>query len=414
MLTVLRQRDLGLLFGGQLISQIGDYVLFVALPFWIYQLTGSATATAMVFAALTLPQLVLSPIAGVFVDRWDRRTTMIVADVIRAGIMLAYFTVRTSDQTWVIYALAFAESSVSRFFQPSVTAAVPMIAPRDRLPQANAALGVSYAIAQLGGPALGGILVAVSGPHGAALFDSFSYLVSAAAISLMSIPRVDRDPSAEKGTTRALVAVGRQLVEGLQVVVERPVLRSVFSSVGIFMLSQGIINVLLVVMVTRVWHGGSNELGLLISAQGIGALVGSAVIGSLSTRVSSRMLTVTGGTGIGLILMAMVNQPSVYVAMALLAVGGILVVGVDVGWTTLMQLGSDDGNRGRVAALLQTVTATSMMLSIGITSAVADRVGVVTMLDAAAVAMIVGGIMVLWGPEAIGMDISEPIGQAPQ
>lgn len=180
------------------------------------------------------------------------------------------------------------------------------------------------------------------------------------------------------------------------------------------MLSQGIINVLLVVMVTRVWDGGSNELGLLISAQGIGALVGSAVIGSLSTRVSSRMLTVTGGTGIGLILMAMVNQPSVYVAMALLAVGGILVVGVDVGWTTLMQLGSDDGNRGRVAALLQTVTATSMMLSIGITSAVADRVGVVTMLDAAAVAMIVGGIMVLWGPEAIGMDISEPIGQASQ
>src|SRR5712692_4736324 len=106
LLTVLKQRDLGLLFGGQVISQIGDFVLFVALPFWIYQLTGLATATGLMFAALTLPQLFLSPIAGVFVDRWDRRTTMIIADLIRAGIMLAYFTVRTADQAWIIYLLA--------------------------------------------------------------------------------------------------------------------------------------------------------------------------------------------------------------------------------------------------------------------------------------------------------------------
>lgn len=108
MLSVLRQRDLSLLFGGQLISQVGDYVLYVALPFWIYQLTGSAMATGAVFASLTLPQLFLSPIAGVFVDRWDRRVTMIFADLARAGIMLAYFTVRTPDQVWIIYVLAFA------------------------------------------------------------------------------------------------------------------------------------------------------------------------------------------------------------------------------------------------------------------------------------------------------------------
>jgi MFS family permease len=387
LLTVLKQRDLGLLFGGQVISQIGDFVLFVALPFWIYQLTGSATATGLMFAALTLPQLFLSPIAGVFVDRWDRRTTMIVADLLRAGIMLAYFTVRTADQAWIIYLLAFAESSVSRFFLPAVSAVVPMIAPRERLAQINAALGMSNAIARLGGPALGGILVAVWGPHSAAALDSVSYLISAAAITLMRIPATACAPTAENGRSDALYSVGRQLVEGLQVVLGRPVLRMVFSSVTVFMLSEGIIDVLLVVMVTKVWRGGASELGWLISAQGVGALVGSAVIGSVSARISSRMLIVAGGMGIGGLLLAMVNQPSVYVAMALLTAGGVMVVAVDVGWTTLMQLGSDDSNRGRVAVLLQTVIATAMMLSIGITSAVADQVGVVGMLDAAAMAL---------------------------
>ncbi len=238
MLTVLRQRDLALLFGGQLISQIGDYVLFVALPFWIYQLTGSATATGMVFAALTLPQLFLSPVAGVFVDRWDRRTTMILADVVRAGIMLAYFTVRTADQAWVIYVLAFSESAVSRFFQPAVSAAVPMIAPRERLAQVNAALGISNAIARLGGPALGGALVAVWGPHGAAAFDSISYLISAAAITLMRIPMVVLPRSAENGWSDALHAVWRQLDEGLRVVVGRPVLRAVFRTNSSIMLPE--------------------------------------------------------------------------------------------------------------------------------------------------------------------------------
>ena len=116
---------------------------------------------------------------------------------------------------------------------------------------------------------------------------------------MMPIPKVERAPNPKHRWSGALGSVVVQLIEGIRVVVERAVLRAVFSSVGFFMFSQGVINVLLVVMVSSVWHGGATELGWLVSAQGVGALAGSAVIGSLSARISSRTLIVGVGAGIG-------------------------------------------------------------------------------------------------------------------
>lgn len=88
MFAVLGQRNFALLWVGQVVSLIGDWVLLIALPFYVYALTGSVLATGAMFIAETLPRLVLGSLAGVFVDRWDRRWTMIVADVLRALILL--------------------------------------------------------------------------------------------------------------------------------------------------------------------------------------------------------------------------------------------------------------------------------------------------------------------------------------
>ena len=127
MFQAFRNRNIALLFGAQVISIGGDLVLFVALPFWVYQLTGSAMATGFMFAALTIPQLFFSPIAGVFVDRLDRKRLMIVSDLLRAALVACYFFVNTADQVWIIYLLAFGESAVSQFFRPSVMAVVPTL-----------------------------------------------------------------------------------------------------------------------------------------------------------------------------------------------------------------------------------------------------------------------------------------------
>lgn len=399
MFQALRNRNVALLFSGHVISVAGDLVLFIALPFWVYQLTGSAMATGFMFAALTLPQLLFSPLAGVVVDRVDRKRLMIVSDLIRAALMLGYFAVNTVDQVWIIYLLAFAESTVSQFFRPSVMAVVPVLVKgEDELKRANALLGASWALGQLAGPALGGILVTTFGPHGAALFDAGTYLVSAVLIGFMRVPAREQMAAKLDSMGQALRQIGHELAEGVRVVLNRSVLRVVFAALAILMLSQGIINVLVIVIVKEIWHVGATEFGWFISMEGLGGLIGTALVGALAARLSAKRMVVGGGVIAGLFLLVMVNQPSIYVAMGMILFSMIAIVAFDVGLTTLIQLGSDDANRGRVSGLMQTAMAAAQLVAIGATALLADRVGAVIMLDLAAILFSIGGLVALLAP----------------
>lgn len=215
MFQALRNRNVALLFSAQVISVMGDLVLFIALPFWIYQLTNSAMATGFMFAALTLPQLLISPVAGVYVDRLDRKRLMIASDLIRAALMLCYLFVNSVEQVWIIYLLAFSESAVSQFFRPSVMAVVPTLAQgKEELTRANAALSSSFAIGELVGPALGGILVAWAGPHAAALFDGGTYVASALLLLLTHIPHRAAATQAAASARQAVAQVASELRQG--------------------------------------------------------------------------------------------------------------------------------------------------------------------------------------------------------
>ena len=159
MLKILRQRNFFLLWVGQFISIIGDWVLFIALPFYTYSLTGSVLATGAMFIISTLPRLVLGSVAGVFVDRWDRKRTMIVADVLRVGLIAMLLLVRSRDGLWLIYTSAFLESIVSQFFNPAKSAIIPLLVGENDLLPANSLNGLSDALTRLLGSALGGILM---------------------------------------------------------------------------------------------------------------------------------------------------------------------------------------------------------------------------------------------------------------
>lgn len=403
MFQALRNRNVGLLFGAQVISIGGDLVLFVALPFWVFQLTGSAMATGFMFAALTIPQLIFSPIAGVFVDRLDRKRLMIAADVLRAALVCLYLLVNSAEQVWIIYLIAFAESAVSQFFRPSVNAVLPMLVDGEQeLAQANATMGASWAIGQLGGPALGGALVAAFGPHAAALVDAGSYVVSALLVLMMRVPVREIAVAQLESIGHAVQEITRELIQGIGVVWDRSTLRVVMSAMASFSLANGITNVLLVVLVNRLWHVGATELGWVISAQGVGGILGSLLVGSIAARVSPRGMMICGGFVTGLLFAAMVNQSSVYAAIGLMVFVGMAIVSVDVGLTTLLQLGSDDANRGRVSGLMQTVMAASQLLAIGMTSLFADQLGAVLLLNIASILFALGGFVGLLLPRGQG------------
>lgn len=399
MIQAFRNRKVGLLFGAQVISIAGDMVLFVALPFWVFQLTGSAMATGIMFAALTIPQLLISPLAGVFVDRLDRKRLMIISDLLRAGLVSCYLLVNTADQVWIIYLLAFAESAVSQFFRPSVTAVVPtLVEGEEELTRANAALGASFAVGQLAGPALGGVIVTNFGPHAAALFDAGTYLLSAGFVLFIHIPHRESAGAKLTDARKAIEEITRELLHGVRVVLERPVLRVIMGSLAVLFLAQGVINVLLIVVVSRIWHAGAQELGWVVSGEGLGGIIGTIIVGGLAARFSPKQMIVTGGIISGLLFLIVVNQPSVYVAIGLILLSGIAFVGFNVGLTTLLQLGSDDANRGRVSSLMQTVMAASQLLSIAATTLLADSLGPGVLLNIAGGMFMLGGLVALLVP----------------
>ena len=151
MVAVLRHRNFAQLWIGQLLSTIAFWMLFLALPFYVYRITGSALATGTLFLVQTLPRVLLSSIAGVFADRWDRRRTMIISDLIRAVLILPILLVRSSDQLWIIYLFAFVTSVVAQFFDPAKNAIIPSIVPNSLLLAANGLNAVSDAVTRLSG-----------------------------------------------------------------------------------------------------------------------------------------------------------------------------------------------------------------------------------------------------------------------
>src|SRR5262245_23320257 len=172
MLTLLRQRNFGLLWFGQLISLTGDWFLFIALPFYIYNLTGSTLATGAMFAAQLLPGLLFGSLAGVFVDRWDRKRVMIVSDVLRGLTLLLLLVVQSAEWLWLIYLTTFLQAAIGQFFQPAKNAVIPQLVDEKDLIPANSLNAVSDSLTRLVGPSLGGVMFAALGLNAVVLADA--------------------------------------------------------------------------------------------------------------------------------------------------------------------------------------------------------------------------------------------------
>src|SRR5438874_3614647 len=137
MLATLRQRNFALLWSGGLISLIGDWVLMIGLPIYVYLLTRSVLALSIALLASSLPNIMLGSIAGVFVDRWDRKQTMVITNLLMGLVLLPLLLVRAADRVWIVYLVAFVGTSIEQFFTPAQNAQLPRLIDESHLVQAN-------------------------------------------------------------------------------------------------------------------------------------------------------------------------------------------------------------------------------------------------------------------------------------
>jgi MFS family permease len=383
MVSLLRERNFALLWFGGLISITGNWMLRIALPVHVYAMTGSTLATGATFIAGILPYVLLSSVAGVYVDRWDRRRTMIIANVLLAVTILPLLGAGNVGWLGVVYGVSFVQSVIAQFFEPAEHALLPQLIKPDKLPAANALNSLNNNLARLIGPALGGLLAGSVGLVGVVLVDAATYLVAAGMVLAI---RGATEVEAGEGRERAGgVSLSREWRAGLEIVRGHPVVALLFGMAALTGLGEGIMSVLFIPFVTEALNGAALQVGWLMSAQAVGGLIGAAVIGRVVQAVPPERLLGPSFALFGLIDLAMfvypMFAPIFAPALVLITLVGIPAVGASTSFSTLLQTSVADRYRGRIFGAYGATVALIMLLGMGVASVLGDVVGVVPVIS---------------------------------
>ncbi|HVG01106.1 MAG TPA: MFS transporter, partial [Chloroflexia bacterium] len=352
-LTVMRNAGFRNLWVGQIVSQIGDYFSFLATTIIVsgfYKDDASATTLAVsgMMIANSAPRLLFGMLAGVFVDRWDRRTTMLVSDLVRVGLALAMIPAVIAQNLWAMYALGFMLSTVGTLFIPAKGAIIPNLVPKDQLLAANSLSQTTMFFSILLGPALGSLTLAVAGEGNqwvAFLVDAISYVISAIAIWLIRVPKEVSAPpraAAVQSEASAVRRVWDEMVVGIKLMFVNKTMSTLAVVFMVTMLGIGAVNVLWVVYL-RVRFGYDDaelawRFGLLDICFAAGMLVSSVIAGNYLSHISPKWYIVVALIGAGAFL-APTGYIADYVVLAVLSIGtGLFVAPINTGATTLMQI----------------------------------------------------------------------------
>jgi Na+/melibiose symporter-like transporter len=401
-----RRRDLRLVLSAGMVSLTGDWILIIGLIYRVYAVTGSTVASALTMASSFAPQVLFGALAGVFADRWDRKRTMIGADLLLAAGLLPLLLVRGAGQVWIVFAVIFWEGAVQQFFSPAEQAMVPRLVPDGELMTANATSGQVANVSRLAGSALGGILAAFGGILAVTLVDAASFLASAALLGLVRAS--GHTASRQGGPARARLAqVRAELRDGLRLAARHRVLRALMVFALVTSVGEGIMSTLFTPFVEHVLHGSPQDLGFIVAAQAIGGIGGGMIAAASGHRFRAGRMMCYGAVAFGLVDLAIFLYPLGYVAVWP-AIAGMIVVGLPgaltlAGLITLFQRSSEDSYRGRVfgaVSALEGVTVLAGTLGSGFLSRLT---GIVPVLAVQGGGYVVAGLaMLAWLREEPG------------
>jgi MFS family permease len=402
-LGLLRRRDFGLLWAGGLISETGDWLLLVGLPVWVLELTGSSLVTASVFLVGLLPSLLAGPFAGVLVDRWDRRRTLVTVSLAQAAFLLPLLAVQGRQQLWIVYLVIAVESMLAQLNDPARNALLPALVGERELVVANGLTGLNGNLARLVGSPLGGVLVELAGLPGLVLGDALSFLVGAALVALV---RTRTAPAAGESTVaggEAAAPAGtgllREWLDGLAVTRRSRRLRWVLLVSALASVAQGIFTVLFVLFVTRVLRGDGADVGLLRGVQAIGGILGGLLVVGLSSRLTPGRLLGASLLAFGGTSLAIWNGPHLTTAtplyVGLFITAGVPAVAMLTGLTALIQTDTPDAYLGRVFATFLGTYNGLQALGMLLAGLLGDALGVVAVLNGQAAIYLVAGALAL-------------------
>src|SRR6185503_4442709 len=370
-----RNRSFRQLWLGQVVSQMGDWFNTIALYTIILKLTGSGRNVGLLLVARFVPSFFFGPISGVIADRFSRRTIMIVSDILRAWVVLGFLFVRRPDQLWIIYVLTVFQLGLSTFFEPAKTAAIPSIVENHELVAANAISSVTWSAMLTIGAAVGGFITGWFGTDVAFILDAATYLLSAALIASIRVPKRKKRERQKVSLSRLLGI--RETIDGIKYVKDRPRVLAALLVKPAWGFGGGILT-LLAVFGERIFPVGKDAaqgIGVLFAARGIGTAVGPIVARRISGEGDRRMLVSIGIAFLlaGIFYVLFGSATSFIFALVVL---GIAHCGGSILWvfsTVILQRTVVDNFRGRVFAAELALLTLTMAASNYISGELLDR-----------------------------------------
>ena len=392
-----------LLLGAGLISLSGDWLLRVGLAYYVYALTGSTVASAGMLLASFIPQIALSSLAGVFVDRWDPKRTMVVTNLALAGGLLPLLLVRHPRDVWVVFVVVAWEGAVQQFFAPAEQKMLPLVADPAQLPTVNALYGQNRDASRLLGAALGGALVAAGGLVPVVLADLASFLIAAALCLSLPLVESGRRPAPTGTGWTNLGSRVRELrdewADGLRLSTRESVLRALLIFLAIVSVGEGVMGTLFAPFVRSVLHGSGGDFGLINAAQAAGGIGGGLVAASLGRRLDpvatlSYCAIAFGAIDLVLFLYPLA-WPAVWPAAVLIAGAGVAGTFMLTAAMTLMQDHTTDRYRGRIFGALGAVEGLAIVTGTVAAGVLAHVLGIVAVLSVQGAGYIAAGVLVL-------------------
>ena len=364
------------LWVGQLISLFGDRVHQIALAFLVLGLTNSPVAVAFVFVAATLPNLLLSPIAGAYVDRWDAKEVMVVSDLLRAAIILLIPLAAVTNVVFV-YPLVFGVTSISIFFRPARVVALPRIVREDELLTANSAMWIGETIADVIGYPLAAVFVTFLGSALPLAFwiDAATYGASAALIFSIVVPPIAR--RAGEGEERSTVMA--DLRAGYRFLRNETVLLANTLQATVAQFTLGVLIALTPFYAKGITSGLAVDekaaYGFLEAAIGAGNLIGGFAIGFLGSRLARGKTVIVGYTVLGACVMALGLIGNLGLAIGLMFGIGVANMVFVIPSQTMFQERTPAEMLGRVVGFRFALVFGSMTIAMAISGLLAASVG---------------------------------------
>jgi predicted MFS family arabinose efflux permease len=399
-LATLRERNFALLWVAGLISYTGDWLLIAALPVFLFERTGSVVASGLIWLVYPLAGFLVGPVAGVFVDRWDRRQTMVAGNLLQAALLPVMLLGMRDDALWILYVVAFVEGALLTFMFSAEGALLPRLVGEERLVTANALNALNDNLARIAGPAIGALLVARTGLTGAIVVDAITYLAAALLLSLLALPEGARAVVADGAVPDAVASAGigavwREWREGLRVIRSVPTLPLLIVVVATAVFGDSLGTAMIAPFVLEVVAGGAAFFGVVLAMRGVAGLLGGIVVSRFGQGIAPERLLGWSLIVAGILLLLFINIRVVPVMLAVQLLLGPAIAGWFASQQTLLQTAVADQYRGRLLGTAGALISLTGIVGIGLASGLGERIGIVPVFNASAVLYAVAGGLVL-------------------